>query len=1349
MFRSSITARMLAGSLWILLSVGLLLVVVAAHGSATHGPLERDPARVDAKPLDDGVSFVSEVENLRRTVTNPQYSIHRVVYESPPDDGTGRFIEFDLQKSVALQPGWRLVLPNPVPSEVRQLVFEALSEADAIPNDGSTASFNITFSVRGEPAVGTAFEVSVEGFELQPGVDSSQRAFRSAQGATQAPRAHTISIVSDGPPTVESAVTRDVDGDGRVDAYLIEFSEPVREESIFAYEFIVGGRQGSAHLPWNVATNSAAQVSPGGPVEAILLSFPPAAAIDTGARPQLHYEADFPTNPGIEDFDQKVLFDFGDDGVEEQDGVAPKLREATTRGSVDGKVDGVVLTFTEAVDTSSLQTQHLTVQPAVTGASIVDPNPSDATVLLQFVGAGDTAHRPQIRYVGGGSVADASGNAMLPMAAALLSLDRAEPTILSATTLDLSPSDIPDGRIDAYRIVFSEGINDGSVVVGQWEVGGGTYTITSVDTGNDIGSGPDDATILLRLQEGSPDSGTVPSLDYGAFGGVAVNDTARNDLADVSVIQERRHDGARPAFVLLPTEVGGQHLDMVFSEPVSGVAPESFVYHDANGIGGTTIQQAVYYESNRTAVLTLDAPLNEDDIGTEEVSITTGAITDAAGNTVDPAVRALVKSDRPFLASVTGNVGSTALTIRFTEAVESATGLALDFDDLEISNGAGSVLQFLSLDATNRPDVFSAVLSSPLEVAHINQNGAPATVSVVQDSVRRVGAPGVFVPVIAKNVRDIEAPTLQAATTVDQNGNGFIDAVRLVFSEKLSFVNQQTHLDTAHWLIKTERREDGSAPAQVLVDGDSGRQLLLVLGDDVSPGDERPTISYVGEALTDLALPANQMRTFQDVAARDGVIPLVSVSVAPAAPNQNGWYNTRPQIQLTATESTASITYGEANGVTDLGSDSYTGPFTPLLQGEVLITYAATDRAGNEGTAASFTVKIDTNRPGQLVRPPNVRTDSQGIIHLAWEPVQDLVPGSGIAHYVVKVGDAVLGTTQGADDRAFQHKPQVNGTYSYTVAAMDVAGNRAPDSPASNPVRYVVLGGSTGGGTTGGGGDSGGGANPGLVLTEAQIKDGNVKLTKSLSIARQGATNILEWASPADLGLPADPLGIQIWRSDGGVFLCVATLSKGTDAYNNLEYKDDSPTNSAESRYVLTVFYGLSTALGFSVDGSTSTSDCSGSAAHQPSNVPGFTALVQETDGGVPVGEGRETETRYPWWIWPLLILFILSIIAVAAWMALRWYRYGRAESLEMEEDEEFSGYTWDEGDVDDDALDDGLVATSTTTETTTTTEHGGPEADEDGNNAQCPACESRFFIEGERPVKATCPSCGRAGILH
>jgi len=140
-------------------------------------------------------------------------------------------------------------------------------------------------------------------------------------------------------------------------------------------------------------------------------------------------------------------------------------------------------------------------------------------------------------------------------------------------------------------------------------------------------------------------------------------------------------------------------------------------------------------------------------------------------------------------------------------------------------------------------------------------------------------------------------------------------------------------------------------------------------------------------------------------ARRDAAAPTTVATINPFAPNgANGWYTSDVTITLAATDDLSGVARTEYS--TDGGAtwQTYAGSLIINTEGASTISYRSVDRAGNEETAQSVTVKIDKTAPvvtlaanPSSIWPPNGKMIDVTISGTA----SDLVSGLAGVTYVV------------------------------------------------------------------------------------------------------------------------------------------------------------------------------------------------------------------------------------------------------------------------------------------------------------------------------------------------------------
>jgi X-Pro dipeptidyl-peptidase len=210
---------------------------------------------------------------------------------------------------------------------------------------------------------------------------------------------------------------------------------------------------------------------------------------------------------------------------------------------------------------------------------------------------------------------------------------------------------------------------------------------------------------------------------------------------------------------------------------------------------------------------------------------------------------------------------------------------------------------------------------------------------------------------------------------------------------------------------------------------------VVIVGNLLGTGGTPSSNITVDTKLTKLVLPvAGGDAAARAAALTDETAPTTTASFAPAA-NAAGW--TR------ASALTLTVADGDGSGAASLAYTLNGAPHTvsagsatvPLADGNVALSYAATDRAGHVETEKSLTLKVDHTVPAVTFTHPTNTTFARGAAVPLTHTCTD--GGSGIA---TCTGPATLDTTKA-------------GAFTAVVKAADIAGNTASQSWA-----YAVLG---------------------------------------------------------------------------------------------------------------------------------------------------------------------------------------------------------------------------------------------------------------------------------------------------
>lgn len=190
-------------------------------------------------------------------------------------------------------------------------------------------------------------------------------------------------------------------------------------------------------------------------------------------------------------------------------------------------------------------------------------------------------------------------------------------------------------------------------------------------------------------------------------------------------------------------------------------------------------------------------------------------------------------------------------------------------------------------------------------------------------------------------------------------------------------------------------------------------------------------------------------------------------------------------------------------------------------------------------------------------------------------------------------------------------------------------------------------------------------------------------------------------------GLPGSIAGIQFWASNSPYAL-LQTCAAGTECFTSRSYTHSGDGAEADTRYLATMYFGASEALGlFTASSAPDTAAYPGTAADGGDDGPG---------GGF--GD-------LPTWAIVLIVLGVLFLIVLVVILVAR----GRGQ---QQEQAPAPGSAWE-------GQDEAKAANA----------EWGAGATGEVHQARCPACATSFTATGTKPIVTVCPGCGKKGILR
>jgi hypothetical protein len=222
-------------------------------------------------------------------------------------------------------------------------------------------------------------------------------------------------------------------------------------------------------------------------------------------------------------------------------------------------------------------------------------------------------------------------------------------------------------------------------------------------------------------------------------------------------------------------------------------------------------------------------------------------------------------------------------------------------------------------------------------------------------------------------------------------------------------------------------------------------------------------------------------------------------------------------------------------------------------------------------------------------------------------------------------------------------------------------------------------------------------------LTPTAIENANKRI--EFTVTRDGDVNVIKWTLPSSR--PATVMGVQIWRSNSPYTL-VQDIPASDPDFADGEFRDTSSAAKETSKYLVTMYYGLTSALGqFTNANAPDTTDYPGVAS-----VDSAGADDDSSDGSLPT------------WAIVLIALGILFLVVLIAVLI------ARGRNRDGQQTAAAQGYAWQE---------EGEAKAA----------EGEWQPPAEVHQARCPACATSFTATGQKPIVTVCPGCGKKGILR
>lgn len=373
---------------------------------------------------------------------------------------------------------------------------------------------------------------------------------------------------------------------------------------------------------------------------------------------------------------------------------------------------------------------------------------------------------------------DTLGNLSNTVTSSGFALDSTPPTIGTVETIEDTL-----GQVNGINVYFSELINHASIRLSDFNIVG----VTGMQTGtiSDVGTG----TVFAIRFTSTGTTATTPNVTYTAG---TLTDLAGKPLANVT---KSSVDKATPRFTSakIYDSNGNGKVDRIIVQASEslGTNTDTSSWILGSPLPGVSISSVS--ASGSTAVLTLTEPSSPNtSSGGMTVSFTNNGSWKDSSNNLAPSAPNLPLADMalPIITRMrtVDNSGFYAIDVTFSEAM---TGTISGFTLSGSSTFTGNIL--LSATDTLRFVTTDSTATDTARAYSLAYNGSGTSLK---------DASGNFVANFSSSpVIDGIAPKILSRTTLDSNGNGKIDGVRLGFSEPLAGTSSGVTVSVAGYVV--------------------------------------------------------------------------------------------------------------------------------------------------------------------------------------------------------------------------------------------------------------------------------------------------------------------------------------------------------------------------------------------------------------------------------------------------------------------------------------------------------------------------------------------------------------------
>jgi hypothetical protein len=515
-------------------------------------------------------------------------------------------------------------------------------------------------------------------------------------------------------------------------------------------------------------------------------------------------------------------------------GISPSpmlLKVSTTDANSNGYIDGIRLEFTKGMkDSTFISTGDFTVAGATVSGFSTGGTANDTVEYLTLAdGVLGTGTTPVVTYTAGSVTDNDPTPVALPSQPAQAAADKAGPAILSARTYSQTQ----------VEITLSEPVADSSIWGGDFTFSGFTTGgANAAGTGFATGAAANDNVILVTLAAaiGVSETGNVKFTNGGYVMDLAGN--ANTQTAPVAVA-----DGISgpPAILYAETaDLNGNgflgSIKLVFNRNMNDSTFTTTGWFTVAGGTVTGFYTGTTANDNVMYLVITDGVLGSG--STPNVSYTPGTVRDVSAVAL-AAYAPTASLDRTGPAIVSARtVTVNTVEITFSESVDDTTVSAADFIfsgfGTPAANGQGAAF---STGSASGDTVILITLPAPLTNIAYTGFVSLSAAGLLKDL---FGSPNTQATTVAVTASIPALPVMTSVETVDLNGNGYLDAVHVIFSANM---NDGTITAAAGGFTVTGA---GALAFSSTTNGDTAgdSDVYLTFADGVLASGSAPAVSY-------------------------------------------------------------------------------------------------------------------------------------------------------------------------------------------------------------------------------------------------------------------------------------------------------------------------------------------------------------------------------------------------------------------------------------------------------------------------------------------------------------------------